>query len=333
MSGTRTVVAKVVAAATTLTALNAALAAEQPLFVSKRITDPATDVFTPGIEGPTVDAAGNLYVVSFRNRESIGRLKPGAAHFDLFITLQPTGEPPGSRASGLRVDREGRIYVANFNKKRVLVIDPVQAGQPSVAKVYFASSQFHQPNDLALATDGTLYASDPLFSAGTGQVWRIARNADGTVSGQIMTHQRPGGKMGVTNGIDLSPDGKTLYVSESPTREIWSYRIDGTNLADAQQLMKFTGPTGPELDGLRTDVDGKIYVARNGSKSIAVIDPATKTVVRTIPTVGKNPSNLSFGGPDGKTVFVTQVDGQFIESFRVDRPGREPCAIGAAAAC
>ena len=73
MSGTRTVVAKVVAAATTLTALNAALAAEQPLFVSKRITDPATDVFTPGIEGPTVDAAGNLYVVSFRNRESIGR--------------------------------------------------------------------------------------------------------------------------------------------------------------------------------------------------------------------------------------------------------------------
>jgi len=137
-------------------------------------------------------------------------------------------------------------------------------------------------------------------------------------------------QMRVTNGIDLSPDGTTLYVSESDTREVWAYRIDGNNLADPRRLAVFNGS---DLDGLRTDVDGKIYVTRNGDKSIAVIDPATRTVVRNIATIGKNPSNLTFGGPDGRTVFVTQVDGRFIESFRVDRPGREPCAIGVAAAC
>src|SRR5262249_15750857 len=240
---------------------------------------------------------------------------------------------PGSRGNGLRIDRDGRIYVADFKQHNVLVIDPPAAGQPPVAKVLFHSDRFNQPNDLALGNDGTLYASDPNFAGRTGQIWRIARGAEGTVSGQVMTHQRPGGKMGVTNGIDLSPDGKTLYVSESPTREVWSYRIDGTNLADAQRVMKFDGPLGPELDGLRTDIDGRIYVTRPGSKSIAVIDPATKTVVRNIATLGKTPSNLTFGGPDGRTVFVTQVDGRFIETFRVDRPGREPCAIGVTAAC
>ena len=52
-----------------------------------------------------------------------------------------------------------------------------------------------------------------------------------------------------------------------------------------------------------------------------------------IVTTGKNPSNLTFGGPDGKTVFVTQADGGFIETFRVDRPGREPCLQSGAPFC
>lgn len=61
-----------------------------------------------------------------------------------------------------------------------------------------------------------------------------------------------------------------------------------------------------------------------GNGTVAVLAP-DGTLVREIPLRGKQPSNLTFGGPDGKTVFVTQGDGGFIEAFRVDRPGREPC--------
>ena len=85
------------------------------------------------------------------------------------------------------------------------------------------------------------------------------------------------------------------------------------------------GGTISELDGLRTDVDGKIFVARPNAGSVSVISPYGTPARADIAVLGKNPSNLTFGGPDGKTVFVTQVDGRFIESFRVDRPGREPC--------
>ena len=59
-------------------------------------------------------------------------------------------------------------------------------------------------------------------------------------------------------------------------------------------------------------------------KQIAIVKP-DGTLVRTVDLTGKDPTNLTFGGPDGRTVFVTQADGGFVESFRTDRPGREPC--------
>ena len=92
---------------------------------------------------------------------------------------------------------------------------------------------------MALARDGTLYASDPHWRRRDGQVWRIVPDADGTGRGEPMTGER---KFGTTNGIDLSPDEKTLYVAESETREIWAYRIDGAQArgaAPGQEVLRF----------------------------------------------------------------------------------------------
>ena len=77
---------------------------------------------------------------------------------------------------------------------------------------YFHSSeQFNQPNDMTIASDGTIYASDPHWKRRDGQVWRISRSADGKVSGEKMASPRP---MSTTNGIDFSPDERTLFVGE-----------------------------------------------------------------------------------------------------------------------
>jgi signal peptidase len=75
---------------------------------------------------------------------------------------------------------------------------------------------------------------------------------------------------------------------------------------------------------LRTDVDGRIYVARILKGMILILSP-NGAVEREVPLTAKEPTNLAFGGADGKTVFVTQRKGGFIESFRVARPGREFC--------
>ncbi|MDB5598252.1 MAG: Gluconolactonase [Xanthobacteraceae bacterium] len=283
-------------------------ASGQTLFDSRRLTPPGE--YTGKIEGPAVDAGGTLYVVNFKTDGTIGQVKPGTTKSEPFAKL-----PAGSIGNGIRFDREGRMYVADFKKHNVFVFE---AGQ-TVPQVYFHSDKFNQPNDLAMAADGTLYASDPNFTKKTGQIWRIARGPDGKGHGEVLQSARP--SMGTTNGIDLSPDGTKLYVSESVTREVWAYRIDDGKLTEPVMLRKFDKF---ELDGLRTDVDGNIFVTRPGAGSVAMLT-AGGVPVRDIPTKGKSPSNLTFGGPDGRTVFVTQVDGRFIESFRVERPGREPC--------
>jgi sugar lactone lactonase YvrE len=283
-------------------------AAEDSLFASRRITPEGE--YTSGIEGPAVDASGNLYVVNFQQSGGIGKVAAGASQSQLFALL-----PVGSIGNGIRFDRQGRMYVADFKKHNVWVIE---LGE-TTPQVYFHSDRFNQPNDLAIAADGTIYASDPRFASPSGgQIWRITRGPDGKGRGEAMSSTR---RLGVTNGIDLSPDGTTLYVSESNSRQVWAYRLDGSKLLHPRLVRGFSDF---EVDGLRTDVDGRIYLARLSAGKIAII-AADGTLEREVPLRGKQPTNLTFGGPDGRTVFVTQKEGRFIEAFRVDRPGREPC--------
>ena len=285
-----------------------AAAEDAALFVSKRITP--VGEYTSGIEGPAVDASGNLYVVNFQQSGTIGKLAAGGSQSQLFTSL-----PTGSIGNGIRFDRQGRMYIADFKKHNVWVIE---AGE-TTPKIYFHDDRFNQPNDLAIAADGTLYASDPHFAAPAGgQIWRITRGADGKGRGEVMSSTR---RLGVTNGIDLSPDGATLYVSESNSKQVWAYRLDGGKLLDPRLLRGFADF---EVDGLRTDVDGRIYLARLSAGKIAII-AADGSLEREVSLRGKQPTNLTFGGSDGRTVFVTQKEGRFIEAFRVDRPGREPC--------
>jgi hypothetical protein len=107
---------------------------------------------------------------------------------------------------------------------------------------------------------------------------------------------------------------KTLYVGESDTREIRSYRIDGTSLLSPWLVRRFADF---DVDGLRTDTPGNLYVARILKGTIAGLTPAGK-LKREIALKAKEPTNLAFGGTDGKTVFVTQRQGGFCRSV----PGR-----------
>ena len=292
---------------------SSAVAQETP-FQSRQITPAGEYAF--GIEGPAVDAKGNLYVVNFGKPGTIGKLAKGASQSELFAVL-----PEGSIGNAIRFDREGRMFVADYKKHNIFLVSP----DGNDVETYFHSDDFNQPNDLTIAADGTLYASDPHWKHRDGQVWRIAKSADGNVVGEKMTAER---RMSTTNGIDLSPDGKTLYVGESDTREIWSYRIDGTRLLSPRLLKRFSDF---DIDGLRTDTSGNLYVARILKGTIAVLTPSGK-LKREIELKAKEPTNLAFGGNDGKTVFVTQRQGGFIELFRVEHPGREFCLLACLAA-
>lgn len=257
--------------------------------------------FTPGIEGPACDAAGNIYAVNFARQGTIGRTAPDGKS-EVYVELAD-----GSIGNGIRFDRAGVMYIADYVNHNVLRVDP----QSKAVTVFAHEAAMNQPNDLAITADGTLYASDPNWKESTGQLWRIDRQGRVT---------RVAAELGTTNGIDVSPDGKTLYVNESVQRNIWAFTIqpDGS-LSDRRLLIQF-----PDFgfDGMRCDVDGNLYVTRHGKGTVAVISPQGK-VLREIDVLGSKPSNLCFGGPDGRTVYVTEVDHQRLVQFRADRPGLE----------
>jgi sugar lactone lactonase YvrE len=107
-------------------------------------------------------------------------------------------------------------------------------------------------------------------------------------------------------------------VNESVQRNIWAFAIaeDGT-LREKRLLKKFNDYG---FDGMRADVDGNLYVTRHGKGTVVKLSP-TGEVIREIDVLGTRPSNLCFGGTDGRTVYVTEVDQQRLVQFRVDRPG------------
>jgi sugar lactone lactonase YvrE len=270
---------------------------KETLFKARPLT--AENSFTPGIEGPACDAKGNVYAVNFARQQTIGKVTSDGKS-EIWVTL-----PGKSTGNGIVFDRQGQMYVADYVGHNVLRIDP----KTRKVTVFAHDDRMNQPNDLAIAPDGTLYASDPNWGDGTGQLWRIDR--------QGKTH-RAAEKMGTTNGIEVSPDGKTLYVNESVQLNVWAFTIrpDGS-LADKRLLKKFEGFG---LDGMRCDVDGNLYISRYGKGTVVVLSPKGK-VLREIDVLGKSPSNLCFGGPDGQTVYVTEVGHRRMVQFRVDRPG------------
>jgi hypothetical protein len=61
------------------------------------------------------------------------------------------------------------------------------------------------------------------------------------------------------------------------------------------------------FDGMRCDVDGNLYITRYGKGTVVKLSPAGE-VMQEIDVLGKSPSNLCFGGPDGRTIYVTEVE-------------------------
>ncbi len=279
-----------------------ALFAAAPCTIAQTTDYVADNVFTQGIEGPAVDAQGNLYAVSFGKDGTIGIIDK-KDNAQLFVTL-----PEGSTGNGIRFDRQGFMYVAVYSGHNVLKIDP----KTKAISVHAYSDKMNQPNDIAIAKSGVIYASDPNWKESTGNLWKVA--TDGTVT--LLE-----ANMGTTNGVEVSTDEKHLYVNESVQRNVWKYDIDKKTGAVKNKRLLIQFPDHG-LDGMRCDVDGNLYIARYAAGEVTVVSPHG-TVIERIKLKGQKPTNVAFGGVDGKTVYVTLQERGAIETFRSERAGRE----------
>ena len=126
-------------------------------------------------------------------------------------------------------------------------------------------------------------------------------------------------EMGTTNGIEVSPDERTLYLNESTQRNIWAYDLSSEgHISNKRLLIKFPDFN---MDGMRCDVAGNLYVTRHGKGTVAKVSPDGEVLLE-IQLRGKLCTNIAFGGPDGRTCYVTLADRGNVETFRADEPGR-----------
>jgi len=271
---------------------------DSPMFISTALT--TLNGFTRGIEGPAVSKSGMLYVVNFAKEGTIGQVSPDGTA-SLFIEL-----PSGSIGNGIRFDSKGNMLIADYTKHNILKVNMLT----KEISVFAHNPKMSQPNDIAIDNKDRLYASDPNWAAGTGRIWRIDLNGKTTKLDS----------MGTANGIEVSPNNKLLYVNETVQRKVWVYDLSEKGEVSNKRLFHEFPDFG--MDGMRCDVDGNLYITRHGKGTVAKLSPSGKLITE-IKLSGKLPSNIAFGGVDGRTAYVTLQDKGNVETFRVDKPGRE----------
>jgi gluconolactonase len=281
-----------------MVALDSGAQSSTEFYVARDLT--AENLFSTNIEGPNVDKNGNLFVVNFQKDGTIGQVSPDGS-VELYVTL-----PYGSIANAIMFNSEGDMLLADFKGHNILKVN----SRTKAVSIY-CHSGFDQPNDITINKKGELFASDPNWKEGTGRIWRIGtdKKAVKLVEG-----------MGTTNGIELSPDEKILYVNESVQRKVWAFDVDEKSNISNKRLFHEFPDFG--MDGMKCDAKGNLYVTRYDKGTIAILSPAGE-LIREVQMKGKKTSNIIFGGPDGKTCYVTLQDRKGVETFRSEIPGKK----------
>ena len=212
-------------------------------------------------------------------------------------------------SNGLAFDAKGRLISVQTTpgKARLGVIYP--KGQETTLSDNFDGKPYGRPNDLVVDKKGGVYFSEPGPNATPGQPpptpaltpavyylpagGKSMRIADGIV--------RP-------NGIQLSPDEKTLYVNDTSGEYVLAFEIkpDGS-VGNRRNFAKYptvtTTPAGgfnSGADGLAIDNDGRVYVVSLGG--VHVFSPKGD-LLGTIP-LSLPGQNIAFAGADKKTLYI-----------------------------
>ncbi|HXJ40207.1 MAG TPA: SMP-30/gluconolactonase/LRE family protein [Bryobacteraceae bacterium] len=213
------------------------------------------------------------------------RLDPGVAP-------KPTDENHNG-AQGLAYDAQGRLHICESVNRRVVRMD--RKGRQEVIAESFQGKKFNSPNDIVVRKDGNVYFTDPAFggTADTREldyngIYRIPPKGDVELVAKWTT--RP-------NGIAISGDGKSLFVTDSDRRAVVAFELDSKGAAAGPHdvIRNIKGVPG----GLRTDVNGHFYV---GALGLGVYTREGKLIHTFMPT--EVVTNCAFGDPDFETIYA-----------------------------
>ncbi|MCW0210130.1 MAG: SMP-30/gluconolactonase/LRE family protein [Achromobacter sp.] len=258
------------------------------------------------LEGPSFDRAGNLWCVDLAHGRIL-RVDP-AGNFEVVIRYE--GEP-----NGLKIHRDGRIFVAD-HLHGLMVLDP----QARTIKPYLQHAMregLRGLNDLFFASNGDLYFTDQGESAlenPTGRVFRL--RADGKTVDLLMD-----GLAG-PNGLVLNRAENVLYVAITHDNAIYALRLEPDGrMKKASRYIQLSGSTaGP--DGLAIDEAGNLGVVHALAGSVWLFRRKGEPLYRIRSCAGLRTTNVAFGGPDRRTLYITEAEQGVILRAQMPQPGK-----------
>ena len=255
------------------------------------------------IEGPSFDRDGNLYITNIPYGQIL-RISP-RGEFTLVATYD--GEP-----NGLKIHRDGRIFIADHSRG-LMMIDP-SIGRPEVVLERPRRERFKGLNDLHFASNGDLYFTDQGESGlhdPTGRLWRL--RASGRLDLLLDNVPSP-------NGLVLTPDETILYLAVTRGNAVWRVPLhpDGS-VGRVGIFIQLSGGTGP--DGMAMDSEGNLAICHVGMGSVWIFSRLGRPLYELPSCAGHATTNAAFGGPDGKSLFITESETGSVLVARVPMPG------------
>jgi gluconolactonase len=197
-------------------------------------------------------------------------------------------------ASGLSYDLQGRLYICESETRRVTRLDP--NGRIETLAENWQGRKFNAPNDIVVRRDGHAYFTDPAFGSANDRreldfygVWHITPKGD--IDALARWQTRP-------NGIAVAADGKVLFVTDSDRHAVVAFDLDRNGAGGSQRdvIRNVKGVPG----GIRTDVDGRFYVAAKGVAIYSADGRLQRTLLES-----ENASNCAFGENDLESLFIS----------------------------
>jgi gluconolactonase len=268
------------------------------------------------LEGPAVDAQGNVFFSDIAGNRILKMTPAG---------MVSVFRADSGRTNGNAFDAQGRLVSCEGGEmgpggRRRIVRTDLKTGQVTVLTERYEGKRYNSPNDVCVDAKGRVWFTDPRYGTDRSDleldvegVYRI--DPDGTVKrvlGQKQV-QRP-------NGLAVTADAQRLYVIDSHPqpgghRKVWAFAVSPAGELSGQRLVYDFGK-GRGGDGLKLDVQGNLWVAAGiitprGPGETADVPPGVYVLTPKGKLLGRIPipedviTNLAFGGPDRKTLYVT----------------------------
>jgi len=230
--------------------------------------------------------------------------------------------PPGAfiGPNAMIADKDGAVLLCQHGNRRIVRVGKDMKMTPYIDR--YDGHRLNSPNDLIYRSDGALYFTDPPYGL-TGQDSDPAKELKfnavflyrgGKLTPVITDLNRP-------NGIALSPDEKTLYVSNSDEKKRswmkYDVAADG-RLSNARMFYDLANAKEKGIpDGMKVDSKGNVYAS--GPEGVWVFSPDGKHLGTIQP--GETAANCAWGD-DGKTLYITASTSVY--RIRVNIPGEKP---------